>query len=78
MPTQSKDPHGTRLGPKLAVSTLNRLADVCNSVSILIPGLKEAVNVAMRVVKVAQVSHSAVLDSNHINHLFRIVCRRYR
>ena len=55
-PKQSKDPHpsGTQ-GLTQATSTLNRLANICSSVSILIPGLKEAVNVAMEVVNVALV-----------------------
>jgi hypothetical protein len=57
--SQSEDsrPSGTPVLNR-AVSAVNRLADVCSCVSILIPGLKDAVDVATQVVKVAEVRRS--------------------
>jgi len=61
----SKSPRPPSKGPNTPVPGidqlkfgLDRLAEICNSVSIAIPGVNEATRVAMQVVKVAQVRHT--------------------
>jgi hypothetical protein len=53
-PTQANPSHPTA-GVDQAALAFDRIAKVCSSVSLFIPGLKEAADISMQIIKVAQV-----------------------